>query len=175
MPTPRKPEALKQAQGRPGHVAPRIDQPTPPPAIPSPPNHLSRDAKREWRRVTKLMAAVGLLAEIDRSTLAAYCQAYGRWCKAERMVKKDGEIVDVSRDKSGVMQKSPWLTVAEKALDQMYKYMKEFGLTPAARTRLHVATTPLTREEKPATKRSVTRRAELLADIDDPTGERAQA
>jgi len=33
---------------------------------------------------------------------------------------------------------SPFLAVANKALEQMRSFLGEFGMTPASRTRLHV-------------------------------------
>ena len=37
---------------------------------------------------------------------------------------------------SGYVQQSPWLSVANKQLELMGRYMTELGMTPAARTRV---------------------------------------
>ncbi len=37
---------------------------------------------------------------------------------------------------SGYAQQSPWLSIANKQLELMGRYMSELGLTPVARTRL---------------------------------------
>ena len=37
---------------------------------------------------------------------------------------------------SGYVQQSPWLSIANKQLELMGRYMTELGLTPSARTRL---------------------------------------
>jgi P27 family predicted phage terminase small subunit len=37
---------------------------------------------------------------------------------------------------SGYVQQSPWLSISNKQLELMAKFMAELGLTPAARTRL---------------------------------------
>lgn len=37
------------------------------------------------------------------------------------------------------MQQSPWLTVANRQMELMGRYMAEIGLTPASRSRIAVA------------------------------------
>jgi P27 family predicted phage terminase small subunit len=39
---------------------------------------------------------------------------------------------------SGYIQQSPWLTIANKQLELMAKYMAELGLTPTSRSRLAI-------------------------------------
>ena len=56
----------------------------PEPVRPTCPAHLSAPAKAEWKRLAGSLHEIGLLTQVDRSVLAAYCQAYGRWVEAER-------------------------------------------------------------------------------------------
>jgi len=77
-----------------------------------------------------------LLSRADRSALAAYCTAYGRWVTAEAQVQKHGTIVK-SPDK-GFPMKSPYLTVADQSMETMRKFLVEFGLTPSSRSRIKV-------------------------------------
>lgn len=86
--------------------------------------------------MSKTLFGLGLLTEIDRAALAAYCQAYGRWVEAERNVQKYGTVM-ISPDKGWPIQ-SPYLAIANKALEQMHKYLVEFGMTPSSRSRIHV-------------------------------------
>jgi P27 family predicted phage terminase small subunit len=51
-----------------------------------PPPHLSEGAKLEWDRVREFFRANPYIARVDAATLAAYCQAYGRWMQAERLL-----------------------------------------------------------------------------------------
>ena len=44
----------------------------------------------------------------------------------------------ILRMPSGYIQQSPWLTIANKQLELMARYMAELGLTPASRSRLSV-------------------------------------
>ncbi len=109
------------------------DEAEPDLAIPSPPDHLSQDAIVEWGRVSQELYQLGLLSRVDRAALAAYCQAYGRWCEAERQIAKSGMMV---RTTNGNVIQSPLVGIANKSLEMMHKFLTEFGMTPAARARV---------------------------------------
>ncbi len=127
-----KPAELRELEGNPSKrpipqtVKPASDDITCP-------KHLSYHAKLEWRRIVPQLKKLGLLTNIDRSALAAYCQAYGRWVDAENKIRESGYL---HRTKSGNVLTSPYLWVANKAMEQMYKFLAEFGMTPSSRTKL---------------------------------------
>jgi P27 family predicted phage terminase small subunit len=79
---------------------------------------------------------MGLLSAADRSALAAYCTVYSRWVHAEGQVRKFGAIV--KSPEKGFPMKSPYLSVADQAMEAMRKFMVEFGLTPSSRSRIRV-------------------------------------
>ncbi len=106
---------------------------TPMGALPRCPAHLSDAARKEWRRLATPLHEAGILTLADRAALAAYCQAYARWVEAE---EKLAETPTLLKTPNGHVQQSPWLSVANKQLELMGRYMSELGLTPSARTRL---------------------------------------
>ena len=91
---------------------------------------------------------------VDRAALAAYCQAWGRWVEAEEKLRTTPLLI---RTPSGYVQQSPWLSVANRQLEIMGRYMAELGITPAARSRVkafeRVAGEPVTRIELVALQR----------------------
>lgn len=130
------PTALKLIRGKPGHRPLPKDEPKPEIKIPPCPRHLSAEARKEWKRVSKVLARLGMLSTIDRAALAAYCQAWGRWVDAERHVKERGEVVKTA---AGNIIQNPYLCIANKSMEQMYKFLTEFGMTPVSRTRVTAA------------------------------------
>jgi P27 family predicted phage terminase small subunit len=130
-----KPTALKLAEGNPGKRRINGEEPKPPRSLPDCPEHLSEVARAEWHRIAESLNQIGLLTQVDRTTMAAYCQCYGRWVEAER---KLAETPAILRMPSGYIQQSPWLTISNKQLELMVKYMAELGLTPASRSRLAI-------------------------------------
>jgi len=103
-------------------------------AIPTCPRELSALAKREWKRVARDLAEMGLLSKIDRAALAAYCQAWATWIEAQAALRKHGVIV---KSPNGYFMQSPYLAVANKAFEQMRLMLAEFGMSPSSRTRVH--------------------------------------
>lgn len=108
--------------------------------IPACPSHLGPDARAEWKRITPHLLAAGIITELDRAALAAYCQAWGEWAVLERKVKElmfgdqgrgADALVDVTP--SGYKQVSAMAQARDRALDRMLRFAKEFGLTPASR------------------------------------------
>jgi P27 family predicted phage terminase small subunit len=131
-----KPTVLKIREGNPGKRALNACEPTLPAGVPDRPAMLTGEAAAEWERVVPLLDEMGLVSRADRAALAAYCTAYARWVHAEEQVAKYGTIVK-SPDK-GFPMKSPYLTVADQALETMRKFMVEFGLTPSSRSRIRL-------------------------------------
>jgi len=129
-----KPTRLKVLSGtlRPDRVNP--NEPKAKPEVPRCPEHLGPEAKREWRRLAPQLARLGLLCKIDRAALALFCQAWERWVEAEEALKKYGVMV---KSPNGFPMQSPYLAVANKAMEQMRALLAEFGMSPSSRTRVH--------------------------------------
>ena len=124
---------------------PLSDSGVPPDGIPDCPAHLEGEARAEWFRTASVLQEMGLLTRADRSALAAYCVVYARWLQAEAQVKKHGTIV--KSPEKGFPMTSPYLTVANQALEAMRKLLIEFGLTPSSRSRIRVTPVPDSRND----------------------------
>lgn len=130
-----KPTALKQLAGNPGKRALNHSEPKPEPGLPYCPRQLTPEAKMEWRRIAHQLQALGLMTKLDRAALAAYCQSWADYNQALKALV-DADLVMVT-DK-GYHHPNPWLGIRDRAMDQMRKFMAEFGLTPSSRSRLKV-------------------------------------
>jgi P27 family predicted phage terminase small subunit len=137
-----KPAYLKLLQGNPGGRAVKDElKPTKSVQLPDPPEILTTDAREEWLRIVEEAYNLGLLTVVDTQSLAAYCQAYGRWIVAERALAK---LAAIDPNTGGLMIKSknsqpmanPLLWIAANAARDMVRYASEFGFTPASRTRI---------------------------------------
>jgi P27 family predicted phage terminase small subunit len=133
-----KPTELRRAQGNPGHRALNKREPKPT-GVPRCPTHLDDTAKAEWRRVSGELVALGLLTSVDRAALAAYCASYSKWVNADIQIQKFGSVI--KSPKSGFPIPNPYCGIGNTALDQMRKFLCEFGMTPASRSRIQVAPT----------------------------------
>ena len=131
-----KPSLLKLLDGTPGKRPVNEREPPILAGMPEPPEWLDAEAQNEWVRVVLDLQAMGLLSRADRPALAAYCVAWSRWVEAEAMVKKYGTIVRTPEKKFPL--KSPFLTIADQAMETVRKLLVEFGLTPSSRGRIKV-------------------------------------
>lgn len=127
------PTALRRRNGNPGKRGYNHAEPVPPEGLPDCPPHLAAVAQDEWARIAGVLYDMGVLTVVDRAALAAYCQAWARWVEAEEKLKETPVML---RTPSGYVQQSPWLSVANKQLELMGRYMAELGITPASRSRV---------------------------------------
>lgn len=149
-----KPTVLKLFEGNAGKrpldlaagINPKIE-------IPSAPKHLSKEAKKEWARITPLLEDLGLISGLDRTALALYCQSAGRLAELETafngmVAKKVGEGVDYADavyqasyavTPSGYAQQSVIVQLIGKHREQVNRYLMHFGLSPAARGRVQAS------------------------------------
>lgn len=132
-----KPTALKELQGNPGKRPLNKQEPKFNPLIdaPSPPGHLNTYAKKEWKRIIPVLTKVRMLTEADLAAIAVYCQAYGRWVEAEKLVKAKG--FTTVTDKGNVIQR-PEVGIANTAMRDIVSFAKEFGMTPSSRSNIKV-------------------------------------
>ena len=137
-----KPTAIKLLTGNPGGRKLNPNEAKPELAQPSPPDFLNERAKEEWDRVVGTLFRTGLMTELDRSVLAAYCQSYGRWVQAERALARTA-VAQADSDQAltivthnGTAMQNPLIGIANKAKGDMVRFALEFGMTLSARSRV---------------------------------------
>ena len=146
-----QPNVVKMFNGNPGKRPLNLsDGVNPEIEVPSPPSWLSTHAAKEWRRVGAELETLGLIAEIDKASLATYCQTWGDLCDLELAFaaqKKRAVNVGDKNDTSimaAYFQKTPTGFLRESAIHrkivemrgELDRYVKNFGLNPAARSRV---------------------------------------
>jgi len=107
-----------------------------PPKAPAPPKGLGQAALAEWRRVAKELERAGVLAEVDRGILTAYCTAWAHMMAAQDELRSKGVTV-LNREKVPV--KNPAWQVYREASRSMAAAAGQLYLTPVARLRIPVA------------------------------------
>lgn len=136
-----KPTALKALHGNPGKRALNEAEPQFS-GIPKCPAWLTKEAKREFKRILAELAAMDLLKSTDQSALSAYCLAYGRWQTAETIVSAEGQTVNEPiTDKAGVIvgykiKRHPATIIAKDERASMLKAASLFGFDPSSRSRI---------------------------------------
>jgi len=101
--------------------------------LPSPPEILGPEARREWFRAGKLLKSAGVISSLDRSIFALYCAAWERWQTAAAEVRERGSIATTP---NGYPQISPYLVIEQQAIKQLAQLGEQLGLSPASRSRI---------------------------------------
>jgi len=139
---PPKPTALKLLEGNPGKQKLNKAEPKPPalPKIPKAPSRLLADAKKEWRRLASALVGMDVLTEIDFTAFAELCQNYAYYLITDKKILSLGTegVYAMQETNTGYIQQHPLLSLRRQYYDQWRRGLADFGLTPAARSRLVV-------------------------------------
>lgn len=130
---PPKPTALKELAGNPGKRPLNRLEPKPKVEIPPCPSWLTAAGKREYKRLAKLLVELRVITEADRLALGALTYQFSKWLEAEAMVSVEGRVLTSEK---GGMYLNPWEGIANSAFKNMTVLLREFGLTPASRSRI---------------------------------------
>src|SRR5712691_2649170 len=132
-----KPSALARAEGNPGKRRLNDAEPQPRVTVPRCPDHLDERAKKEWKRLVPILRRMRVLTEADWMTLANLCQTWSTLIMAQEKLTEMGILY---KSPSGYIMQSPLLAIVNQCVDTITKLSREFGLTPASRSRLTAST-----------------------------------
>lgn len=116
---------------------------------PTCPSWLNADAKREFRRLVKVLADMGLIGNVDSNALARYASTWVRWRQAVQMIERGGEVV-IYKDDAGkvkAVQPSAFNSIARGLAEQLDRLEQSFGMNPSARSRIEVTPPPVAASE----------------------------
>lgn len=134
MPPRNKPTRLKILEGV---RESRINRHEPQPVAlePDPPRDMAPEALEVWRFTIDELRAMKLLHRCDRDVLVAYCEAVKTHREASRVLATSPLLITGQK---GNLVRNPVLAIQRDAADMLRKLAQEFGLTPAARSRINM-------------------------------------
>ena len=138
------PTALKKLRGNPGRRPLPKNEPVAE-GRPVCPAYLSDYAKTEWRYIVPLLDDMGIIGKVDRGVLVSYCEAYSMFRQAVEALERELNS-PVIRTHNGNYVQNPWVSIKNRAAQDMLKYAAELGMTPSARTRIRIEQ----RDEEPS-------------------------
>ena len=146
-----KPTALRLVTGNPGKRAVNKTEPKPKRVIPSCPSYLSDSAKVAWGRLCVLLDRMGVLTEADSLAIERLCDCYAEIIECRDLIERDGRTyssvttrttseegeVTTVEDIKSLLKANPAVAMMADADRRFKSYLVEFGLTPAARSKVH--------------------------------------
>lgn len=127
--------------------------------IPGCPRHLLPEARKEWKRIAPELEQLGLIAMIDRTALAIYCQEWAWWVWHDEALQRAVKLAEEKRaafaadpanagqpwtggdgfqipTPNGHLTYNPHWVARNKAAQALDRYLASFGLSPSARGRV---------------------------------------
>lgn len=139
MGRPRKPTPLKVLEGtdRKDRANPREPKPTDLSADAAPPGWLNEYGKQAWGDLLPVLRGMGVITIADPTAFALLCDALGEYITARAWVQEHEDTYAVaSQDGQLTWRKRPEVEIAQDAWRRAKTMLTEFGLTPAARSRV---------------------------------------
>ena len=133
-----KPTHLKVVTGNPGKRKLNENEPQPVREIPSPPAHLTDWGKVAWGKLTVLLDGMGVLTVADVFALERLCDIYADILQLRITIADEGRTYTVQTEGGFLIKPNPAVAMLADADRRFKSYLVEFGLTPAARTKVKV-------------------------------------
>lgn len=150
-----KPTHLKLVTGNPGKRKLNNKEPKPKKGVGAAPAWLSKKAKIAWPKVVKMLLDMNVVTVSDTIGLEVLCEAYADLLLARESLKKpityktsDGKTVTIAEGgsmtyltwgKAGPMLRNrPEMAIIADAERRLKSSLADFGLTPAARSKIQV-------------------------------------
>jgi P27 family predicted phage terminase small subunit len=134
---PPKPSVIEAAQGFPGKRKPPAREPKPREWDESDaeqaPEAFNETERRWWTYYSGMLGSMRVLTEADRTALATLATASAEREDNDAQLRKAGTIYHVP---GGAVRISPLFKIGMALRDRELKLLREFGLTPSARTRV---------------------------------------
>lgn len=131
------PTHLRLVKGNPGKRPVNAAEPKPAREIPSPPAHISTAARVAWGRLTGLLDQMGVLTQADAYALERLAELYAEIVDLTAALATHGRVYESSTESGGtIVRPRPEAAMLADADRRFRAYLIEFGLTPAARSKV---------------------------------------
>ncbi len=133
-----RPTALKILEGNPGKRKLGRGEPVLPAAVPPCPKHIRGFARAAWQRIGAQLARMHVATHVDQDALELLVSAYADYRTAAAVIARRGRTYTITTASGRVVRPRPEVAIAQDAWRRVRLMLLEFGLTPAARTRVEI-------------------------------------
>lgn len=134
------PTQMKIVRGNPGKRSLNASEPKAKRGQPPRPSFLGRRGNEAWVEISALLDDMKVLTLADGPALALLCATYDDYREARDVVDEHGMTYESTNDLTGTttIRARPEVAIMSDAAKRLRMLLVEFGLTPSARSRLHV-------------------------------------
>jgi P27 family predicted phage terminase small subunit len=116
------------------------DEPVAPTGLPEPPDDIADDVRAVWDYTLDQLRTMKLATPADRDVLRAFCEAVVTHRKASALIAASNVLIRAQSRTPGqaAYVKNPAVQIQRDAAMVMKTLGREFGLTPSARSDIHM-------------------------------------
>lgn len=134
MGRPRKPTSMLADRG--GTKYQRKPEPDAATGDPTCPEWMPDTGRAEWDRVVEDMRERNFLSSSYQTAMELYCMAYSDWLSSLETLEKEGTVVEKVTQSGSSLVEHPAVKQRDVAYKKMFDVMREFGMTPASKSRI---------------------------------------
>lgn len=120
-------------------------EPEPTKGIPPQPAHFEGKLLDAWEHYALILEDMGVLTLADGTALEMLAKAHCAYWEDQKLLDVEGSVLEADNGKQYL---NPRVKAVEQHWSHLYRLQQEFGLTPAARTRVNKIEKPK-KEENP--------------------------
>jgi len=111
-------------------------EPTPAIGAPPMPSTLSMLAVERWQYYTQILCDMGVLAECDGVALGRLCEVSSQVIQLQDFINRFGYFDEIEFNGNVMRKLRPEVSLLDIADKKLIVLMREFGLTPSARSKV---------------------------------------
>lgn len=139
---PPKPTELRVLHGSKRGKADRAAEPQVELGVPTPLGEIDDVGAGAWDSLAETLLSMRVLSKADGLALEMLVAVYSEWRSAQDEIERDGATQTVETQHGSKMQNHPAVARRSDAWRRLHAMAQEFGLTPAARTRVKAGSAP---------------------------------
>lgn len=133
---PPKPTHLKKLGGTLQPSRTNTMEPVPDVALGHPPEWLSATAKEYWSEIGGILLQMKLVSYGDTAAMTLLCDVLAQWVSVRVTIAKKGRVYELLSDGGKVFRARPEVAMEADLWRRASRMLVEFGLTPAARSKV---------------------------------------
>lgn len=135
-----KPSRLRILEGNPGNKPLNAREPQPLAGSPRCPAKYTGEQRKLWLTIAKQLVACGIMTRIDGQAFELLIDSYVEYLEATAKVSQTGPIwLEKGDSKIPKFAYSPYWVQANRAGKRLHLMLREFGMTPSARSAIKSA------------------------------------
>ena len=137
---PKTPSHLRLVRGNPSKRPINKKAPKPPSRVPPVPKHFTKQGKYWFKRVGAALAAMGVMSSMDAKALELLIEAYTEYRQHCDTLDKSGYTYTTKSEGGTLIKAHPVAAMKADAWKRIRAMLGEFGMTPAARSKVTINT-----------------------------------